>query len=107
MAVDNIKTIKSQLLTYENDLGGYITYVFKNLDSINNYDRYVMCTRFPNWETPNVNIGEIGFLKYKEIEGGKDKYYDNHENLFKSYKFNGIHFIDFVAIKQNNKDIIL
>ena len=61
-----------------------------------------MCTRFPNWESPIILIGDIGFLKFKEVIAGKDMWYDPQTGDTIPYKYTGIHFIDFV---QENKEV--
>lgn len=105
MGAENIKTIKGKLLTYKEDIGGYIVYVFENLDYKLNSERYLMCTRFPNWDSPQLNIGDIGFVKYKLVEGGSDTWYDFYTRQNVPYKYTGIHFLDFIREKGDTKEI--
>lgn len=100
-------TIKARLLSLREEVGGYITYVFENLDSLNLYDKYIMCKRFPNWETPFINIGVKGFLNFKEVIAGKDTWYDHESGSDIAYKYTDIHFINFVEDKKSQPDIIL
>ena len=62
--------IKAKLLALKEDQK-YIIYVFQNLDD----NSYVMCTRLPNWESPVININDIGYLNYKEVIGGESEWY--------------------------------
>lgn len=85
---------------------GYTTYVFKNLDSVSAFDKYIMTTRWPNWQHRNIDIGEIGYLTYKEVIAGQDTWWDGSQ--FIPYNYTNIVFIKFVKEKDNsNKDIIL
>ena len=100
------KTFKSKLLTFREDIGGYIVYVFENLDFTNLFDRYIMCTRFPNWESPMINIDDIGFLKFREVFAGEDSWYDKMTGQYVPYAYTGIHFLDFIPLKET-KELIL
>ena len=80
----------------------YTTYVFKCLEKDVTYEtRYIMCTRFPNWETPTVEIGDSGYLLFREVEAGIDSWY-NGQNMI-PYRYSGIHFINFVPKQEKIK----
>lgn len=96
--------IHAELLTYKEEAGGYIIYVFRDLDVFN---KYIMCTRFPRWETPPINIGDKGYLNYMEIIAGRDQWYNKEERCFIHYNYNGIQFINFVPEKPDIKDEIV
>lgn len=88
-------TILAKLLASESDPMGYTTYVFECLDeNIIRQTKYIMCTRFPNWDHRKIEIGEIGFLNFFEIKAGIDKWYDGKN--FIPYRYNNIQFIKFV-----------
>ena len=84
--------------------GVYTIYVFK--DNINN--KYIMCTRLPNWQVQEINIGDEGYLQYQEIKAG-DEYYDISIEKNKKYNYSNIYFNNFVkkSEKINNEEIIL
>ena len=93
--------IKAQLLAYRS--GNYTTYVFQNLDE----GEYIMCTKLPNWDTPNIDIDEIGYLKYRIVRAG-EKYYNSEINMIDKYKYDAIYFDNFVKDSNiKNKEIIL
>ena len=104
--VDNSKIFHGKLIASKEDCG-YITYVFENLDSCDMLHKYLMCVRFPNWECPILNIGDMGFVKFKEVIAGIDKWYDKDLDTFVPYKFTDIHFLNFVFDKQKQDNIIL
>ena len=96
------KTVKAQVVTYEYDTGGYLIYIFRLLDEEDItllQSNYWMCVQFPNWEHRILEIGEIGFLVYKEIIEGVDKYYDGNNIL--TYRYSNIQFIRFIKEKQD------
>ena len=94
-------TILAKLLASERDSMGYVTYVFECLDeNIIRQTKYIMCTRFPNWDHRKIEIGEIGFLNFFEIKAGIDKWYDGKN--FIPYRYNNIQFIKFIE-KPNKK----
>lgn len=80
---------------------GYTTYVFQNLEEASFGKKYVMTIRFPNWECRNIDIGDIGYMTYKEVIAGKDTWYDNITDTFIPYNYTNIIFIKFV-LKQDN-----
>lgn len=88
-------TILAQLVASTVDSFGYTTYVFKCLEEdIAAITRYVMCTRYPNWNHRRINIGETGFLTFEEIRAGVDKWYNGKEMI--PYKYDAIQFLKFV-----------
>lgn len=101
-------TIKSQLVAKEKDLLDYITYVFKCLENNISFGHsYVMCTRVPNWQHRDIDIGEIGFLQYEEVKAGEN-WYNPQTGIYTPYKYTNIYFIKFVKeIDNSKKDIIL
>lgn len=99
------KVVLAKLVALREDLGGYIVYVFDIQEGKLPYDKYLMCTRFPNWESPLIQLDDVGYVKYREVEAGVDKWYDGE--TFISYKYTGVHFIDFVPKKEKNEMLIL
>ena len=89
-------TILSKLLAIDPDPMGYVTYVFECLDKeIIKESKYIMCTRFPNWNHRSLDIGEIGYLNFVEIRAGIDKWFDGNRMI--PYLYNNIQFIKFVS----------
>lgn len=106
MAVKNTKTFHGELVTFKED-NGYITYVFKNLDDCDIFHKYLMCVRFPRWECQSINIGDKGYIQYKEVIAGIDKWFDSELNQFIPYKYTDIHFLDFISEKKQQDEIKL
>ncbi len=87
-------TIFAKLVAERND-NGYIVYVFKCLDKeVAKESPYVMCTRFPNWNHRELEIGEIGYLEFVEIKAGDDTWFDGATRI--PYRYNMIQFIRFI-----------
>lgn len=92
--------IKARLESFRRQMGGYVIYLFKNLDEKITYElEYVMTVRFPNWNTPEITIGETGYLQYKEVFAGKDEWWDSQNEQFVKYKCTNIIFLDFIKEK--------
>ncbi len=88
-------TVLAKLLASESDSMGYITYVFECLDdNIIRQTKYIMCTRFPNWDHRKIEIGEVGFLNFFEVRAGIDKWFDGTK--FVPYRYSNIQFIKFI-----------
>ena len=104
--VENIqtKTIHAELVTFRHGCWGYITYIFRDIDRPDN--DYISCVRFPNWDCADLRIGDVGFLKYKEVVAGDSRWYDWRDNKYVPYKYSGIHFLDFVYEKPK-EDIVM
>ena len=98
------KTIHAKLVTYRHGCWGYINYVFQDIDHPES--DYIYCTRFPNWDCPDLNIGDIGFLKCRFVIGGDSRWYDWKNDRYVPYKYTGIHFLDFIYEKPK-EDIIM
>lgn len=86
-------------------LGTYSMYAFKDLDISNTY---IMCTRLPNWQVPEIQIGDAGFLEYQYVIAGEE-YFDVATDKMVKYQYTNIYFINFVQktdILQNNEIIL-
>lgn len=108
MDVENtpIKVAKAKLIAIRRDAGNYIVYVFKNIFPKDNEDKFIMCTRFPNWNCGELEIGDIGYVKVQIVEAGRNAWYDNEHQKLVPYNYSGIHFLDFVYEKPK-KDIVM
>ena len=100
-------TFLTELVEKSNDSLGYITYVFKNLEFTDIYNKYIMCTQFPNWQHRILDVGEIGYLTFEERIAGDSKWFDG--NSFHPYNYTCIQFIRFIEKQktQENKTIKL
>lgn len=98
-----LRTLRVELVAIKHDVGNYLVYVFKDLSN----GLPVMCTRCPNWESPFLAIGDIGYLQCKEVIAGEDTWYDSMTDSKVPYKFTRIYFEDFVYEKPPEDEIIL
>ena len=88
-------TILAELLAKSIDVQGYVVYVFKCLDEeVIKESPYLMCTRFPNWDHRVIDIGEVGYLNFKERLAGIDKWFDGKD--FIPYRYDDVQFIRFI-----------
>lgn len=81
----------------------YTIYVFQDIKS----EEYIMCTRLPNWNVPNIDIGDIGFLQYQMVKAG-DEYYNPFTGEKCRFNYSNIYFNNFILksdVKQ--QEIIL
>lgn len=99
-----MNTIYAELIAGREELGGYVKYVFRNLEN----GKPILCTKFPNWDCPPIKLHTAGYLKYKEIIAGKDTWYDHANDVFRFYKYDADQFIDFVeAILDRDAEITI
>lgn len=103
-------TIYCKILEVLHNPLGYIDYVIESLDSSQEKiltTKYLIVTRFPNWDHRDLNKGDVGYLQYKEITPGIDKWFDG--NSLVDYKsFEGWQFIKFISkSSQSNQNIII
>lgn len=82
----------------------YTMYVFQNLET----KKYIMCTRMPNWQVPDVQPGSIGFLKYAIVQAGED-YYNPQSGETSKFKYSNVYFVNFILKAEilHNNEIIL
>lgn len=97
--------VLAKLVAKQEDSMGYVTYVFECLDEeVIKETKYIMCTRFPNWDHRKIELDEIGYLNFFEIQAGIDKWFDGTKMI--PYNYSNIQFIKFIAKKDQNKYII-
>ena len=83
--MEEIRTYYVKLNAPYYDSCGYIYYVFENLDYRDHEKKYIMCLRFPNWDHPDINIGDRGYVNVKYTEEGVSKWYDGEKlNVYKN-----------------------
>lgn len=84
--------------------GTYTVYVFKVIER----DEYIMCTRLPNWQVPEITIGDVGFLQYQVVKAGEE-YFDPKTNKLVKYLYSNIYFMNFIQNNNilKNSEIIL
>lgn len=100
-------TIHARLRDYREDIGGYINYVFENLDSDNWTNRYMMVTRCPNWEHRELKVGETGYLTYNNVVAGKDEWFNRDTKQMILYKCTDSQFIKFIEDKKPDEKYIM
>lgn len=101
-------TVLSKLIAKEQDGVGYVTYVFECLDKediVRLDSKYIMCTRFPNWDHRSINIDEIGYLNFIEIRAGIDKWFDGANMV--PYNYNNIQFIKFISKPRDKSNVYI
>lgn len=83
--------------------GNYTMYAFRDMDS----PIYIMCTKPPNWQVPEINVGDKGFLSYQSVKAGDEYVTPDGERMV--YKYSSIYFLNFVNKTDvlKNKEIIL
>ena len=98
-----IELTKEVTLVAKRD-GTYTNYVFKD----NNSSEYIFCTRLPNWQIPEIEIEDIGYLQYQIVEAG-DSYVDPDTGEIILYRYNNSYLKNFVKKSEiiKNKEIIL
>ena len=72
-------------------LSTYSTYVFKNKESPFNF---IICTRLPNWQIPEIFIGDEGFLQYNIVSAGD--IFLTPEGDTVTYKYDNCYLINFI-----------
>lgn len=91
-------TVLAQLVASDTDSLGYITYVFKRLDKLDD-SQYVMCVRYPNWNHRRIDLGEKGFLSFLEVKAGEDKWFDGKNMI--PYNYSSIQFLKFINMPES------
>lgn len=87
--------------------GIYTNYVFQI--ATDSFDKYIMCTKPPNWDVPDIKIGDVGFFTYKIVEAG-ESYFNPKNNEIEKYNYTNVYFINFIEEcepKKNEKILII
>lgn len=95
-----------QLKAKNIDLGGYITYVFENLNFQTYENQYVMCVQFPNWNQSEIRVGDVGYVNVRYVKEGISQWYDGEK--MHVYKYTNVVFLKFVKEPEKvNKEILI
>ena len=71
--------------------GAYTVYVFRSILT----DKYIMCTRLPNWQSPKININDEGFLQYQIVQAGEEYFNPLTQEKIR-YNYSNVYFNNFV-----------
>ena len=82
----------------------YTMYVFQDLDN----REFIMCTKLPNWQTPDISVGAEGYVQYNVVKAG-DVYYNPLTDTEVKYNYTNSYYVNFVhkSEKINNEGIII
>jgi hypothetical protein len=82
----------------------YTVYIFKNLKK----DEYIMCTRMPNWKTPELALGEKGYAQILYVKAG-ETYFNPVTNQKTTYNYSNVYFKNFIkeSVEIKNKSEII
>ena len=95
-----------QLKAKNIDMGGYITYVFENINYTDYENQYIMCVQFPNWNQSEIQIGDVGYVNVRYVKEGISQWYDGEK--MNIYKYTNIVFLKFVKDPEKvNKEILI
>lgn len=81
-----MEIVRAELL--KEDSGHYTQYIFRDLSN----GKFLLCTKLPNWDANHINLGDIGFLKYKEVVAWDTKYKDPRTGREQAYRYDGCYF---------------
>jgi len=83
--------------------GQYSVYVFKDVLS----EEYLLCTRLPNWQIPQLSVGMKGFLQYQIVKAGD--IYTTPNGDKEVYRYSNAYIVNFINKSDvvKNKEIIL
>lgn len=87
-------TLHAKLKAVYQDIGGYITYVFENLEFKDYEYQYIMCVQFPNWNQDPIEIGDIGYVNVRYVKEGISQWYDGEK--MNVYKYTNVIFLKFI-----------
>lgn len=88
------------------DIGGYITYVFENLNYKSYDQQYIMCVQFPNWNQSEINIGDVGYVNVRYVKEGVSQWYDGEK--MNVYKYTNVVFLKFIKEPEKvNKEFLI
>lgn len=91
-------TYHAKLVAKITDGLGYTSYVFENLEYTDEDYKYFMCVRFPNWDSPIIDLENVGYVTIKYVREGIDKWFDGTD--FKNYNYTNIIFLKFIPEKE-------
>lgn len=97
-------TTLAKLVAKQIDIGEYVTYVFEVVEEEERKrlnTKYIMCTRYPNWNHGTIDEGEVGYLDFEEVRAGIDKWFDGEKMVY--YNYNNIQFNKFVPKSAKDK----
>lgn len=86
--------VLAKLVASYTDELNYITYVFECLEERVYDSKYVMTVRYPNWDTKFIQLEDIGYVYFKEVRAGIDKWFDGQNMV--PYRYDTMQFLNFV-----------
>lgn len=96
-----INTIKGQLKAEQDDF--YKSYVFEVLEeSVDSFTKYITMTECPNWDLPNISIGDVGYVVFDSVQAGEE-YFKRSTKTQETYNYTNCYIVNFI---RNNGEMI-
>ena len=92
------KVFKGKLVAVNHSI--YTNYVFYNEEE----NEYLLCTKVPNWNTPEIELNTSGYVSYEEATPGDT--YVTPTGEIGIYRYSKLYFKNFIKIN-NTSDIIV
>lgn len=85
--------------------GQYTEYVVEDLNRDYTDDlKYVTVVKLPNWDLPDIEIGDVGYIKFQYVEGGISKYFKKETENWEIYKYTNNYLINFYKEQERCTD---
>lgn len=99
-------SIKAKINVIRQEFGGYITYIFENLESTSWTNKYILVTRYPNWEDSFPNIGDVGYITYSEIICGEE-YFNTRTQKYEKYQSTHFRYDKFLIEQKIDNNYVM
>ena len=97
--MSQIITIYCKILVIQE--GQYTEIVVEDLNrEVTDDLKYVSIVKLPNWDVAaTFEVGDIGYLQFQYVEGGKTQWFNKDSKDFEIYKYNNNYLINFFKQK--------
>ena len=91
----NVITVYAKIIQIKEGQYTYIIAEDLNREPTDDY-KYLTLVQLPNWNDIIISIGDVGYVQFESVFGGKSQYLDRDTGEIETYKYSNNYIMSFI-----------
>lgn len=91
----NVITVYAKIIQIREGQYTYIIVEDLNRELTDDY-KYLTLVKLPNWDDIHIDIGDVGYVQFESVFGGKSQYLDRDTGEIETYKYSNNYIMSFI-----------
>ena len=94
-AESNVITVYAKIIQIKEGQYTYIIAEDLNREPTDDY-KYLTLVKLPNWNDIIMSIGDVGYVQFESVFGGRSRYLDRDTGEIETYKYSNNYIMSFI-----------